>query len=521
MNIAPSTPGTAPTTGLRPDGLTTGHILPDPGIGVDATAADGTTSAMGFGSLLSRHLDGARVADPAAAATSAAPSRGHVLDPRLQPAAVGADPAIAGDPTAAPVGGGAVPVADAVTPTAVSGVAAVVPAELFPTLATSTTAGVTATASAPGSSVQDAVRKDRPDDDATDGGEAGSDLAAQLALASQWTGVARPVETSAPATSTQATSAPVTTAIVATAAGGASSIGIDAKAALGKDRTPSGKDDANQNREAGLSADPGATVPLAPAGDAATADAGRHKDHAANAFVVATKDTAAKVAGDTASVTPDTAVPAATALVDLAAAGDLFGARLAAHGATANAALVGTSVGGASVATTAAANGSAATSASAAFAFVQEPVGSGGWSHQVGQAALRMAANDLQSASIRLNPEHLGPLDVQVRVDDGVAHLAFTATHADTRQALEASRGTLDQLFAGQGMKMGDVSVGAGSSGGSNDAFAARGDQSADASRREAGNRWSGDDAGADGDAPATTVTTRIARALGLVDTFA
>ena len=132
-----------------------------------------------------------------------------------------------------------------------------------------------------------------------------------------------------------------------------------------------------------------------------------------------------------------------------------------------------------------------------------------------------MAANDLQSASIRLNPEHLGPLDVQVRVDDGVAHLAFTATHADTRQALEASRGTLDQMFSGQGLRMGDVSVGASASGNSNDGYAARGDQSADASRRDGSSRWSGDAAGADNDAPATTVTTRIARALGLVDTFA
>jgi flagellar hook-length control protein FliK len=127
-----------------------------------------------------------------------------------------------------------------------------------------------------------------------------------------------------------------------------------------------------------------------------------------------------------------------------------------------------------------------------------------------------MAANDLQGASLRLNPEHLGPLDVQVRVDNGVAHLSFSAAHAETRQAIESSRTTLDQMFSDQGLKIGDCAVGDSSS--SQRRFDADAAQQGGSQRD--GSRWGsanppGDDSGT------STVTTTVRRALGLVDTFA
>lgn len=148
-------------------------------------------------------------------------------------------------------------------------------------------------------------------------------------------------------------------------------------------------------------------------------------------------------------------------------------------------------------------------------ATLREAVGTPAWSYEVGQATLRMAANDLQGASLRLNPEHLGPLDVQVRVDNGVAHLSFTAAHAETRQALESSRTTLDQMFADQGLKIGDCAVGDSSSQRRFDADAAR----QGGSQRD-GSRWGSGDSSSN-DSANSTVTTTVRRALGLVDTFA
>ncbi len=149
---------------------------------------------------------------------------------------------------------------------------------------------------------------------------------------------------------------------------------------------------------------------------------------------------------------------------------------------------------------------------------LQEQVGTPAWNHEVGQATLRMAANDLQNVSLRLNPEHLGPLDVQMRIDDGVAHLQFAATHADTRHALESSRTTLDQMLGQQGIKLGDWSVGQQSSDPSPD----RGFDASASTGDGRGTRRGGADGGTTGDATvATTIVTRTTSGLGLVDTFA
>lgn len=91
---------------------------------------------------------------------------------------------------------------------------------------------------------------------------------------------------------------------------------------------------------------------------------------------------------------------------------------------------------------------------------LQQPVGTPGWSQEVGHAVLRMAANEMQSATISINPEHLGPMDVRIRVEDGTAHLAFNVAHADTRHALESSRNVLEQMFQQQGLSIGDCTVG-------------------------------------------------------------
>ena len=299
MNIAPSTSSAAATASTRPDGPTTGRIVPESGTGVDLPAGNGATAEVGFGSLLSRHLDDASGADAAAAAiaatsaaatgaaTGAATLRGRVaVDPKLQAAIDGTvrigkadtldktnvanaanvtnaaarlnatDAAVDGDPAAAATGG-----ADP-APFAASGVSAVVPADLFPTLATSATSAP----ASPGKTgaVQGAAdgaqRKGRLDDPATRDGDPGSDLAAQLALASQWT---RPADAA-----TLATSAPASTAVAAAPAGGAARGNLDLKAATGKDTVTSGKDDGVAARS-GAPATGGVTGAVADSGDAA------------------------------------------------------------------------------------------------------------------------------------------------------------------------------------------------------------------------------------------------------------
>jgi flagellar hook-length control protein FliK len=159
--------------------------------------------------------------------------------------------------------------------------------------------------------------------------------------------------------------------------------------------------------------------------------------------------------------------------------------------------------------------GSPASGAPAASATLAAPVGSSQWTGEVGNRVVYMIQQNLQSASLQLNPQHLGPLDVHIRMDAQQTSIAFSAVSPETRHALEASLPQLREMLAGRGLSLGDCSVGAGPSGQSLADGAARfgsGGPSGGSSRETP-----------DGVArPAGASDTRvITHSLQLVDTFA
>ena len=95
----------------------------------------------------------------------------------------------------------------------------------------------------------------------------------------------------------------------------------------------------------------------------------------------------------------------------------------------------------------------------AASAEVRTPVGAPGWSDEIGTHLTMMAAHGREAASLRLSPEHLGPLEIQISMKDGEASVVFGATNADTRSALEQSLPRLREMFASQGLVLGDANV--------------------------------------------------------------
>jgi flagellar hook-length control protein FliK len=95
----------------------------------------------------------------------------------------------------------------------------------------------------------------------------------------------------------------------------------------------------------------------------------------------------------------------------------------------------------------------------AASAEVRTPVGAQGWSDEIGTHLTMMAANGREAASLRLSPEHLGPLEVQISMKDGQANVVFGASNADTRNALEQSLPRLREMFAAQGLTLGNANV--------------------------------------------------------------
>ncbi len=88
------------------------------------------------------------------------------------------------------------------------------------------------------------------------------------------------------------------------------------------------------------------------------------------------------------------------------------------------------------------------------------PVRDSAWAEQVGERVLLMAGKQMTSAEIRLTPAELGPLRVQVSVDDGAANVTFQAQHAVTREAIEQALPRLRELLAESGLSLGQASVG-------------------------------------------------------------
>jgi flagellar hook-length control protein FliK len=90
---------------------------------------------------------------------------------------------------------------------------------------------------------------------------------------------------------------------------------------------------------------------------------------------------------------------------------------------------------------------------------VESPVGTPAFNDELGGKITWLANQGIQSASLQLSPEHLGPVNVHISVQDGSATVSFNAAHADTRTALEQALPRLREMFSTQGLNLADASV--------------------------------------------------------------
>ncbi len=117
-----------------------------------------------------------------------------------------------------------------------------------------------------------------------------------------------------------------------------------------------------------------------------------------------------------------------------------------------------------------------------------------------------MSLHGQHEGSLNLTPEHLGPLEVRLSVNQGTANVWFGSQHADTRAALTEALPRLRELFADAGLQLGHAGV---------SHETPRQGRDSEASRFAAA---SGGDA-IEGAATVAPVTRRMV--LGLVDTYA
>jgi flagellar hook-length control protein FliK len=90
---------------------------------------------------------------------------------------------------------------------------------------------------------------------------------------------------------------------------------------------------------------------------------------------------------------------------------------------------------------------------------VHVPVGTPRWAEEIGSRLTLMTQKGEHTASLRLSPEHLGPLEIRIAMRDDQASVWFGAAHADTRAAIEHALPRLRELFAATGMSLADAGV--------------------------------------------------------------
>lgn len=90
---------------------------------------------------------------------------------------------------------------------------------------------------------------------------------------------------------------------------------------------------------------------------------------------------------------------------------------------------------------------------------IHVPVGNAQWADELGARLTTMTEQGRHAASLRLSPEHLGPLEIRIAIHDDQASVWFGAAHADTRAAIEHALPRLREMFEAQGMSLADAGV--------------------------------------------------------------
>jgi len=100
---------------------------------------------------------------------------------------------------------------------------------------------------------------------------------------------------------------------------------------------------------------------------------------------------------------------------------------------------------------------------SSSSAMVQSQVGtpltSNAWGDEFSQRVVWMVTQREQTAEMRLNPPHLGPLEVVISVVDDQATAVFTSQHAAVRHAVEQALPKLRDMLADSGITLGNATV--------------------------------------------------------------
>jgi flagellar hook-length control protein FliK len=83
------------------------------------------------------------------------------------------------------------------------------------------------------------------------------------------------------------------------------------------------------------------------------------------------------------------------------------------------------------------------------------------WGEALGQHLIQMVQKQAQEAEIKLQPQHLGTLEVRLSVREEQASVSFVCADAGVREAIESSLPKLREMLQDQGVDLGEAHVSA------------------------------------------------------------
>jgi flagellar hook-length control protein FliK len=136
-------------------------------------------------------------------------------------------------------------------------------------------------------------------------------------------------------------------------------------------------------------------------------------------------------------------------------------------------------------------------------------IGTPAFADDLGNRVVWMAGRGQQAAEFRIDPPHLGPVEVRLSLSNDQASLVLVSPHASVRDALQATLPRLQDTLAAAGINLGSVQVGAHNHPGEH--TGERGQPHADRSAVSA----------ITGQSSLTAVSGWLARGKGMVDVYA
>jgi len=93
------------------------------------------------------------------------------------------------------------------------------------------------------------------------------------------------------------------------------------------------------------------------------------------------------------------------------------------------------------------------------LAEIKTPINHPEWKADLGERVAWMANNKISTAEIKINPAHLGPIEIKISVSNEQATVSMIASHGATRDALEAAIPRLRDLLSDSGLQLTDADV--------------------------------------------------------------